>query len=335
MQGRKIKSFISKLLISGALLWCVFLSGCGNSGNMMEASDKNSNESTQVDSIIDSSQDFTEETTKNLSMQESTTQSAILPQNEILQVEHPEEVNLAGMLQDTAGKTMVRVQAGDFVGSGVILAADEKNIYIATAGHVLGQTDQNVKVTFVDAAVVKAKEVFRSSEYDLAILQLATKDVLSAHSREEDADPAEETHATEVAQKSGTTEVAQDPGTTEVAREAGAMAEIQGKYATVAIQDNNILPSPVSGDPAILISSVNGVAKEAYEGIILEPWIYVEDFQCDMLLLKLDAEPGMSGGGVFTEQGYFLGILCGIDEDGEAAVLPAQMILNYREHLGS
>ena len=134
-------------------------------------------------------------------------------------------------------------------------------------------------------------------------------------------------------QKPDTTEVAQETDTTAVAQEAGAMAEIQKKYATVAIQDNNALSSPVSGDPAILISSVNGVAKEAYEGIILEPWIYVEDFQCDMLLMKLDAEPGMSGGGVFTEQGYFLGILCGIDEDGEAAVLPAQMILNYREHL--
>ena len=36
--------------------------------------------------------------------------------------------------------------------------------------------------------------------------------------------------------------------------------------------------------------------------------------------------PGMSGGGAFTEDGVFVGILCGGDEEGKVAVVPYSMI---------
>ncbi len=57
-------------------------------------------------------------------------------------------------------------------------------------------------------------------------------------------------------------------------------------------------------------------------GMLLEPWIYVEDFGQYMMLLSGEAEPGMSGCGVFDEKGCFLGILCGENGEGELAVLP-------------
>ena len=34
----------------------------------------------------------------------------------------------------------------------------------------------------------------------------------------------------------------------------------------------------------------------------------------------------MSGGGAFTEDGVFVGILCGGDEEGKVAVVPYSMI---------
>lgn len=61
-------------------------------------------------------------------------------------------------------------------------------------------------------------------------------------------------------------------------------------------------------------------------GIVLSDWIYIEDFQCHMLLGEGEAEAGMSGGGVFDEAGSFLGVLCGKSEEGQLAVLPTAVI---------
>lgn len=61
-------------------------------------------------------------------------------------------------------------------------------------------------------------------------------------------------------------------------------------------------------------------------GNVLEEWIYVEDFGCHMMVGNAGAAPGMSGGGVFDEAGIFYGIVCGMDEDNNVAILPASVI---------
>lgn len=66
--------------------------------------------------------------------------------------------------------------------------------------------------------------------------------------------------------------------------------------------------------------------------MIIESWIYVEDFGVHMMLLSGEAHAGMSGCGVFEEDGCFLGILCGGNEEGELAVLPYSIIeTNFME----
>lgn len=80
------------------------------------------------------------------------------------------------------------------------------------------------------------------------------------------------------------------------------------------------------GDDIILMGSATGVAADAYEGEVTEPWIYVEDFGEHMIVVRADAEVGMSGGGLFDEEGRFWGILCGKSADREAAVLPVSVI---------
>lgn len=59
---------------------------------------------------------------------------------------------------------------------------------------------------------------------------------------------------------------------------------------------------------------------------VIDSWIYVEDFQEYMMLLSGEADTGMSGSGVLDENGIFLGILCGGNDDGELAVLPYSII---------
>ena len=69
-----------------------------------------------------------------------------------------------------------------------------------------------------------------------------------------------------------------------------------------------------------------GESGEPVYAFVVDPWIYVEDFDQYMLLLQGRIVPGMSGGGAFTEDGVFLGILCGGDEEGKVAVVPYSMV---------
>ena len=73
-----------------------------------------------------------------------------------------------------------------------------------------------------------------------------------------------------------------------------------------------------------------GESGEPVYAFVVDPWIYVEDFEQYMLLLQGLMVPGMSGGGAFTEDGVFLGILCGSDEEGKVAVVPYSMIETER-----
>ena len=81
------------------------------------------------------------------------------------------------------------------------------------------------------------------------------------------------------------------------------------------------------GDGCIVMGSKSGVAEDAYEGTLLEPWIYMEDYGQYMIWVSAPGKPGMSGGGLFDRQGHLLGILSGRSEDGEWAVVPLAMLL--------
>ena len=100
----------------------------------------------------------------------------------------------------------------------------------------------------------------------------------------------------------------------------------------VANVDEESAASLQAGDGIIVMASGKGVAADAYEGKVVNPWIYVEDFRQDMLLVRADAEPGMSGGGIFDSRGHFLGILCGGDESGQLAAVPVSVLNTFSEN---
>lgn len=114
------------------------------------------------------------------------------------------------------------------------------------------------------------------------------------------------------------------------------LQEIPEESLTLYYRVNADEKNPASvqkGDGMILMASVCGVAAEASEGIVLDPWIYLEDFAQYMMLVKVEAEPGMSGGGIFDYSGRFVGILCGGDAEGEGAVLTAGVIAAVYENI--
>lgn len=91
--------------------------------------------------------------------------------------------------------------------------------------------------------------------------------------------------------------------------------------------DKESFDAATAGTGCIVMGSRTGVAAEAYEGVILDHWIYMEDYGQYMMWVKAEGMQGMSGGGLFDWQGHFLGILSGGNEDGELAVVPLSLIL--------
>ncbi len=84
---------------------------------------------------------------------------------------------------------------------------------------------------------------------------------------------------------------------------------------------------PLERGKKIIATGYNAEGMQLiYEGVVWEPWIYAEDFQSHMLLCECEAVPGMSGGGVFDENDVFLGIVCGLNDNGQLAVLPSNVI---------
>ncbi len=82
------------------------------------------------------------------------------------------------------------------------------------------------------------------------------------------------------------------------------------------------------GDPCIAIGGGFDGEKSVCTGEILDNWIYMEDYAQYMIWAEVEIHPGMSGGGLFDSEGYFLGILSGGSEDGQLAAVPFSLILS-------
>ncbi len=113
----------------------------------------------------------------------------------------------------------------------------------------------------------------------------------------------------------------------------GEIPEDSLKQYCCANVDRESFDEAAEGSGCIVMGSRTGVAAEAYEGVVLEPWIFMEDYGQYMMWVRAEIKPGMSGGGLFDRQGHFLGILSGGDGQGELAVVPLSLILAEAETL--
>lgn len=82
------------------------------------------------------------------------------------------------------------------------------------------------------------------------------------------------------------------------------------------------------GDNCIAIGGGNSEERAVCTGEILDNWIYMEDYAQYMIWAEVKIHSGMSGGGLFDSEGYFLGILSGGSEDGQLAAVPLSLILS-------
>lgn len=236
---------IKKILL--LMIACLFLSGCGRESGGEES---------------------------------SVGASVVLGEMELLQLQDPENENLADMLQKNGGGMMVQIGAGSQLGSGVIYGTEGEKMLILTAAHVLEEAENSVRVTFADGLSVACNDFACFEIGDIGIIRVECSDIPE---------------------------------------------ENMGFYLRACV-DKESFDAVEPGDGCIVMGSRTGVAAEAYEGIVLEPWIYMEDYEQYMIWVKAEGRPGMSGGGLFDRQGHFLGILSGGNEDGELAVVPLSLI---------
>lgn len=94
----------------------------------------------------------------------------------------------------------------------------------------------------------------------------------------------------------------------------------------LAREDKERYDSLKDGDVCIAIGGGEGSEWSAVTGEILDHWIYMEDYGQYMIWAEVPIHPGMSGGGLFDSEGYFLGILSGGSEDGQLAAVPWSLI---------
>lgn len=96
----------------------------------------------------------------------------------------------------------------------------------------------------------------------------------------------------------------------------GDVPEASLEQCICANIDKDSFDAATAGTGCIVMGSRTGVAAEAYEGIVLDNWIYLENYGQYMMWVKAEGLPGMSGGGLFDRQGHFLGILSGETRTG-------------------
>lgn len=88
-----------------------------------------------------------------------------------------------------------------------------------------------------------------------------------------------------------------------------------------------------TGSLIAVMGSRTAAASQIQEGMVLEPWIYVEDYGQHMLLLQAELTMGMSGGGVFDQEEELIGIISGTNEYGEAVAVPVSVLRTEFEEL--
>ena len=258
-----------KQLLLSSLVILLFCASCGQqAGDEAGVAGKEAGSSSQSDVLPEVS----------MPSSEGQVQLEVAP---LLQYEDPETQNLAGMLQETGGGMMVQLEAGRYLGSGILYKQDETSLVILTAAHVLLDVAEVVKVTFVDGWVAESTDFELSWTADLAVVRVP-------------------------------------------------LDQIPPDQATdyyLANVDKTIYDNILPEDGCIVMGCRTGVAEDADEGCVLEPWVYMEDYSQYMMWVSAAGKPGMSGGGLFDRRGHFLGILSGRNEDGEWAVVPLIFVL--------
>lgn len=177
-------------------------------------------------------------------------------------------------MQQYLRQVTVQIRGPKYLGSGVVWAAEEDMLVIATAAHVT-EDNSPLTVQFSQGDPLEARLCHVADQVDVAFLEVSLEEIRR-----------------------------------------------QEIIWQTARQDRESCDRLEAGESLLIMGSIEESADRTYSGSVTEPWVYLEDFDNYMLLGHAYAIPGVSGGGVFTQDGILVGILCGGNDADEIAVLP-------------
>jgi hypothetical protein len=229
-------------------------------------------------------------------------------------------LSLSGCQARSDDSGVVRVEVGGFAGSGVIIEVNGNQAVVATAAHVLGKLS--------------------NGSVDVGVGDEGKEDIFDGEMRE-GLGNGDSNFRIDNGEIDG--EVVQVylggewRSCTDVWRSGDAdlgflwvkltgEADKGSSEIVAASIDKHKFDLIAEGDAVIVRGYEEGSIFREQAGVIQNPWIFTEDFHQYMLWGTAEVYPGMSGGGVFNEEGYLLGILCGNNEEGDIAVLPLSII---------
>ena len=194
-----------------------------------------------------------------------------------------------GSAVDIKDLTVV-VSCGEHYGCGTIYDSDDSSFIIVTAMHVLedyyGGVSDEIVVTFDGQEKCGATILKDSSNLDIVFLSVDKGTVSDDHYSIFD---------------------------------FTSDKNISSESSNNIKSDNTLLPGQT-------IYFVDANTGDIYAGSIASPSVYAEDFGMEMIYCYCAVTPGMSGTGMFDEDGNYLGILLGGSDEAEAVCLDAGSI---------
>lgn len=184
----------------------------------------------------------------------------------------------------------VRIQIGEHYGSGSIYRMLEDEIIIVTNRHVLQYWSKDCFVTFFNGAVTTGTLIGVSDEADLGFISIPT----SAFTYQE------------------------------LLSFKNVRVPVKLPLDSWHKEDTESISER---DKIFFIDIASDWRSPVcIEGEVIAPFMFLEEFQMEMLYGKGNAVPGMSGSGVFDRYGNYVGMITGGTLQGEIAAVPVEVI---------
>lgn len=237
--------------------------------------------------------------------------------------------------QQSGAGSIAEVMTDSHRGQGVVFAIEEDSgeIYILTAGHVMEGTEVGETVRISMLTDVSEKVAARGSGNETVETSVPEGDSVKEGGVANEGDRVAEngdTAGNDNITESGTV-AARLVYRSETADLAilSVRQEEAGENLNCVKRDRAAFDAASEGDSVqarYLERSGGDLREVVQQGNLTYTWVYLEDFGLNMMVAELPAKSGMSGCGIFSAQGDFLGILCGVSAEGEAAILPLSVI---------
>ncbi len=195
------------------------------------------------------------------------------------------------ILYRLAQRSIVRISMNEYAGSGLIWRMDGGRLIIASNRHLLME-DTDADVIFYDDTHAQAKIFGYSQQYDIGFLYVETKEIPESV----------------ICGMNAVTPL---------------LCDIEGSVQ----ERNDFVGERIGTDIMQLGANLNGGGMLFSKGYIMAV-NFSSVFNCFMIQTKCYARAGMSGGGMFDEDGRLLGMISGGDVGGEPSAKESEITYN-------